>query len=267
MTDAYPEPGIDDALCVATSYGATRLIWLNQSKRRNALSPPLREMLTTELSAAMADGSVRAIVISGVGGCFCAGGDISTMKDISAIAGRNRMEHASALMRNIVEGTKPVIAAVEGWAIGAGLSLAAACDLVVTGRDAKFSLPFGKLGLIPDLGSLFTLPARIGMGKTKWMLMTRRLIDAEQAEDWGLVEEVVDTGDALDHAMTLAAEVAEGAPLTNAYGKQLLARQPLGFSEFLAAEADAQAILFTTDDFAEGAEAFFDKRPAKFTGR
>ena len=263
---SYIEPCTEDALCTSTTHGATRLIWLNQVERRNALSPPLRTLLTKELSAAMADTDIAAIVIAGCGQNFCAGGDLSTMKDVSAPMGRTRMEHASALMRIIVEGPKPVIAAVEGFAVGAGLSLASACDLVVAGDGAKFSLPFGKIGLIPDLGSLFTLPARIGMGRTKWLLMTQRMIDAAQAEDWGLVEQIVDSGSAVSAAIDLAREVSNGAPLSNTYSKQLLARLPLGFSEFLAAERDAQAILFASDDLKEGAGAFFEKRTPQFKG-
>ncbi len=261
------EPGIDDGLCVPVSLGATRLIWLNQPKRRNALSPDLRGALKALLEEAMQDETVRAIVICGAQGNFSAGGDLSTMKGITSVAGRERMNNAADLMRVMIRGPKPIVAAVEGWCVGAGMSLAAACDIVVAAPDAKFSLPFGKLGLIPDLGSLHTLTARIGMGRTKWLAFTRRTIDAATAMNWGAVEDIADESATLSHALALAEEIAEGAPLTNSYTKQLLARLPMGFDEFLAAERDTQAILYTSEDFNEGIDAFFEKRPATFRGR
>ncbi|MGH1353563.1 MAG: enoyl-CoA hydratase/isomerase family protein [Thalassovita sp.] len=267
MTQITPiKPTPEDGLCVAQTHGATRLLWLNLPKRRNALSPDLRADLRVQLDAAIADEGIRAIVIAGVQGCFSAGGDISTMKGITSVAGRARMQNAGALMQTIIDSPKPIIAAVEGWCVGAGLSLAAACDIVIAARDAKFSLPFGKLGLIPDLASLYTLPPRIGTGRTKWLAFTRRVIDAEQALDWGLAEELVES-DAIPHALALAEEISDGAPLTHAYTKELMARLPLTLPEFLAAERDTQAILYTSEDFAEGYAAFFDKRAPEFTGR
>ncbi|MDF1801487.1 enoyl-CoA hydratase/isomerase family protein [Thalassovita sp.] len=261
------EPTADDPLCVAQRHGATCLLWLNLPAKRNALSPALREALHQELLTALADDDIRAIVIAGVQGCFSAGGDISTMKGITSVAGRERMQRAGALMQTILDCPKPIVAAVEGWSVGAGLSLSAACDITISGAGARYSLPFGKLGLIPDLASLYTLPARIGMGRTKWLAYTRRVIDAPKALDWGLVEDVVETGTAVQHALGLAQEIAQGAPLTNAYTKQMLARLPLPLPEFLAAERDTQAILYTSEDFAEGYAAFFDKRPPEFTGK
>jgi enoyl-CoA hydratase/carnithine racemase len=260
------EPGPEDGLCIGQTHGATRLLWLNLPKRRNALSPDLRADLREQLDAAIADDKIRAIVIAGVQGCFSAGGDISTMKGITSVAGRARMQNAGALMQSIIESPKPIIAAVEGWCVGAGMSLAAACDIVVASTDAKFSLPFGKLGLIPDLASLYTLPPRIGMGRTKWLAFTRRVIDAQQALAWGMAEEVVET-DTIQHALDLAEEIGAGAPLTHAYTKELMSRLPLNLPEFLAAERDTQAILYASDDFAEGYAAFFDKRAPDFKGR
>lgn len=261
------EPAPQDGLCTAQTLGATRLLWLNLPAKRNALSPELREELHVHLQAANADDAIRAIVITGVQGCFSAGGDISTMKGITSVAGRARMQRAGALMQTVIDGPKPIIAAVEGWSVGAGLSLMAACDIVIAGQDARFSLPFGNLGLIPDLASLYTLPARIGMGRTKWLAFTRRRIDAAQALDWGLIEEIVPTGTALQAALDMAQEIAAGSPLTNTYTKQILARHPLPLAEFLSAERDAQAICYTSEDFAEGFNAFFEKRAPEFPGK
>ncbi|MDX1781829.1 MAG: enoyl-CoA hydratase/isomerase family protein, partial [Thalassovita sp.] len=136
------DPALDDGLCVATSLGATRLIWLNQPSRRNALSPELRGALKSLLDEAIQDETLRAIVICGTQGNFSAGGDLSTMRGITSVAGRDRMQQAGDLIRTMLQGPKPIIAAVEGWCVGAGMSLAAACDIVVAAPDARFSLPF-----------------------------------------------------------------------------------------------------------------------------
>jgi enoyl-CoA hydratase/carnithine racemase len=260
------EPAENEGLCVAQTHGSTRLLWLNQPSRRNALSPELRAELLENLRAANSDETIRAIVIAGVQGCFSAGGDISTMKGITSVAGRARMQNAADLMQTVIDGPKPVIAAVEGWCVGAGLSLAAACDIVIAGQDSKYSMPFGKLGLIPDLASLYTLPQRIGMGRTKWLTYTRRTIDADTAMHWGLTEDVVAAGQAVASALAMAEDIGKGAPLTNTYAKQLLSRLPLPLPEFLAAERDTQAILYSSEDFAEGYKAFFEKRAAVFKG-
>lgn len=261
------EPGPDAPLSTAADLGPVRLIWMNQPARRNPLSPDLRRAMVGLIDDAHADPAVRCIVVAGAGGCFSAGGDISTMSGMDAQTGRARMRPAADFMRRFVEGPKPVIAAVSGYAVGAGLSLMAACDLVVAGQGAKFALSFGKIGLMPDLGVLHTLPARIGTGRTRLMALTRRTIGADVAADWGLVDQVVPDDQVMAEALALAAEVAEGAPLSNTYTRQLLARLPMSFGDFMAAEADAQALLFGTEDFAEGASAFLQKRKPVFKGR
>jgi enoyl-CoA hydratase/carnithine racemase len=177
-----------------------------------------------------------------------------------------RMQGIHRIARLLQAGPKPVIAAVEGWATGAGLSLAAACDLVVAASDARFSLPFIKVGLMPDLGSLHTMPARIGVGRTRWMALTGTAIDAGTAERWGLVEQIAAPEWAVSDAVALAGLVAEGAPLAQMATKQMLARGPLSFEDALAGEGEAQALLFMTQDFDEGCRAFRERRRPKFTG-
>lgn len=264
--EAPVEPGADDPVCVTQRIGATELVWINDPRRRNPLSMALRPMLIEAMRAAQEDPEVRAVVLAGAGGCFCAGGDISGMTGVQAGAARARLQYIHQLVKIVHGGTKPVIAAVEGFAVGAGLSIASMCDIVVASSEAKFSLPFGKLGLMPDLGVFQTLPARIGMGRTKLLAFTGRMIDARTAADWGIVEELCAPGEAVAKALAMAEEIARQAPLSVATSKQTLARLPMGMEELLSGEADTQALLFCTEDVKEGVAAFLGKRAPAFKG-
>lgn len=256
----------EKALCYQEREGTTAVIWMNEPKRRNPLSLELRALMLEEMTRAMDDPAVRAVVLTGAGGCFSAGGDIAGMAGMHPAKARQRLRNVHRLVRLIHDGPKPVIAAVEGWAVGAGLSLAALCDLVVAASDARFSLPFAKLGLAPDLGVLHALPARIGIGRSRWLALTGKVIDAATAQGWGLVEELVDPGTALARALETAEVVARGAPLAQTMTRQMLARLPMPFGDLLDAEADMQALLMLTKDFAEGSSAFLEKRPPVFRG-
>src|SRR5690606_21456640 len=132
----------------------------------------------------------RAIVLTGAGGSFCAGGDLDSLPDHDPMATRRRLERSHELLRMIVTGPKPVIAAVNGYAFGAGLSLAAACDFVLAAPDASFGAVFGKVGLMADMGLLWSLPQRIGLAQTKRLLFTSAVLKAEQAVEIGLVDRI-----------------------------------------------------------------------------
>ena len=249
-----------------TQDGAVTRLMLNQPERRNALSIPLRAALIERLEAAQADETCRAIIITGAGGHFCAGGDITSMADITGVAGRRRMAQVHRLVRLIVGCEKPVIAAVEGHAIGAGLSLAAICDIVVASQTAKFTCSFNRIGLVPDVGAAWSLPLRMGMGRAKFAMMTGRSLTAAEAERWGLAEMVVPAGEAEGAAMALGGELATRSPLSNGFAKALLARMPRDLDEMLRAEADAQAILYASEDLKEGRAAFLERREPEFRG-
>lgn len=254
------------AVDVATEGGVATLTF-GYPARRNALSLALREHLHDRLAEAMADPAVRAIVLTGAQGVFSAGGDISGMEGIAPLSGRARLTRLHRLVRLLVEGETPVIAAVEGHAVGAGLSLAAACDIVVAAEDTAWSCAFNRLGLMPDMGALFTLPARMGLGRARRIMLTSERFTTAEAEAWGLVEKTVPKGEALAAAQAMAREIAERAPGAVAITKAWLARGPLDLGTALAAEADAQALLFGTGDFAEGRAAFGERRPPRFEGR
>jgi len=247
--------------------GAAAVLTLSYPERRNAFSLSLRAVLLTALEEAMADDACRVVVITGEGGHFCSGGDISSFDGITSVSGRARMKRAHPIVRLIIQGEKPVIAAVEGHAAGAGLCLAAACDIVVAARNAKFSCTFNKIGLFPDLGGSWTLPQRMGLGRARMLMLTGGVLDAESAERQGLVEFVTAPGEALTAALALAETLANTAPLSNAFVKAALARAPVSLEAALAAEADAQGLLYGSEDVQEGRRAFLEKRPPKFVGR
>jgi 2-(1,2-epoxy-1,2-dihydrophenyl)acetyl-CoA isomerase len=243
--------------------GAVLVLTLDYPERRNALAIPLREQLATILEAAEGDPATRAIVLTGAGGVFCSGGDISGMDVASAAAGRERLRRAHRIIRLLAAGKTPVVAAVEGWCVGAGLSLACACDTIVAAEDARFLAGFGKVGLMADLGLPFTLPARIGAGRARQVLLYGTTIEAREAERIGLVDAVVPKGEALGVAMEKARFLATQAPLPIALTKLLLAE---GLDRALEAERQFQSTLFLTRDHAEGREAFLAKRAPDFTG-
>ncbi len=188
--------------------GPVRTITLNRPAVRNAIDIPLRLDLAAAIADAGRDTGVRAIVLTGAGPMFCSGGDIATMQQTSEAAAVERVQLAQQVIREIWATPKPVVAAVEGGAIGAGTALAAACDLVIAARDARFATTFLNVGLAGDMGVNASLPARIGVGRTRQMLMTARSITATQALEWGLVDAIAEPGNALAQAETEAATLA-----------------------------------------------------------
>lgn len=177
------------------------------------------------------------------------------------------MERTHQLVRMIAAGPKPVVAAVNGYAYGAGLSLAAACDFVLAGESASFGAVFGKVGLMADLGLLWSLPRRIGLAETRRLLFTSATLPAGQAVALGLADRLLPDAELLEAAWTLAAEMAEAPPLALAATKALLARGPAPLEAVLAAELDHQTLLFSSEDFVEGRAAFLERRQPTFTGR
>lgn len=241
--------------------GPVVTLTLNWPERRNALSVAMRHALADALEDVEHDRSVRAVILTGTGEHFCAGGDLTGMQVASIAEGRERMRHAHRLIRLMVTARVPIIAAVEGWCAGAGVSLACAADHVVAGTEAKFVASFGKVGLLPDLGLLHTLPARVGQARARDIMLFGETLDAARAEAIGLADRVVAAGSALAAARARAALLLAQAPLTLALTKATLAA---GLDAALAREQDMQAALYLTPDHAEGKTAFLEKRPPRF---
>lgn len=244
--------------------GATVVLTMDQPARRNALAMPMRQEFVAAMERIEADPTIRAVVVTGANNTFSAGGDISGMNAADFAAGRERFRTTHAMVRALIKGSKPVIAAVEGHAVGAGLSVALCCDTVVAGEGAQFAAGFNRIGLVADLGLLHTLPLRVGQGRARQILLYGERLGTAEAERIGLIDHVVPAGTALDAALTRAQLFAEGAPLPVAMTKQYLAA---GLDAALEWERDTQSALFLTADHAEGKAAFLEKRTPRFTGR
>ncbi len=247
----------------ATREGATLVLTMNEPARRNALSMAMRALFIEELERAERDPAIRAIVVTGAGGQFCSGGDITGMDTADFGGGRERFRITHTMVKAIIDSGKPFVAAVEGWAAGAGVGLAIACDTVIAAETARFITPFVKVGLAPDFALMHTLPRRIGEGRARNMFLSAEPIDAAEAHRIGLADHLAPTGTALEKALERAAKFAEGAPLAIAMTRSILAR---GLSDALEWERTAQAALFATADHAEGKAAFAAKRPPAFKG-
>ena len=245
--------------------GAVRIVTLNRPDKRNAIDIPVRLELASAIESAGADNSVRAIVLTGAGPAFCSGGDITSMERMSPERAMERTQLAQRVIRAIWNAAKPVVAAVEGSAYGAGVALAAACDRVVAASDARFATTFTNVGLAGDMGTFASLPARVGIARARQMLMMPGPIDAATALEMGLVDALAEPGTALAAALADAERLAAGP--TRAYGvikSMLAAGSALGPLEILDLEAQHQAQLFDSDDFAEGIAAFRAKRRPQF---
>ena len=247
--------------------GGIAVVTMDNPKTRNALSPNMLQGLADTFEALMADPSARAIVFTGAGETFCAGGDISHMKrERRILDSRASMSRNHRIVRAIVAGPKPVIAAAEGPAAGAGLSLAVCCDYVVAGKGSSFSAAFAKVGLVPDLGLFWSLPQRVGLGMAKRMILLAPVVKAEAALELGIVDELTDQGAAMGRALELAAEFAAVAPLSVAVTKAVYAEGCTTLEDCLRAERDHQPYLFRSEDHLGAVEAFRIKKPFAFHG-
>lgn len=246
---------------------ATTVLLMNLPDKRNALVHELREALIDALERQLGTSSCRVIVLTGVEGSFCAGGDLEALRDHDPLEVRTRMQRGQHLVRLIATGPKPVIAAVNGAAHGAGLSIAAASDFVIAGDSAKFGAVFAKVGLMGDLGLLWSLPHRVGLSATRRILYGGAVIGADEALAAGLADERAADADLLATALARAQRLAEAPPVAVAMTKGALARSRGSLEEAFALELEGQTLLFSTEDYVEGRDAFKERRAARFQGR
>jgi enoyl-CoA hydratase/carnithine racemase len=219
---------------VAVDFDAhVAVVTMNEPKRRNPFSAAMRVALSEVFRRLFEDDDrCRAIVLTGAGGHFCAGGDISGMSDGPPfLRQRQQIAVASELIRTISIGRKPVIAAVEGSCIGAGLSLACAADLAIAGAGSKLGCTFVKMGLIADTGLLWTLVQRAGHAKARELMLTARMFGVAEAVEMGVLDQQVNDGQALTVAIARAHELAKMTPVTPALLRAALVNGMNTFSD------------------------------------
>ena len=258
------------SLVLAENRGAVRHLVLDRPEKRNALSRALIEDLGEALRAAAGDASVRIVVLRGAGTMFSSGMDTADLGALAANPSRGYEYRAGILqIWNLCEDMgKPTIAQIHGACLGGAAELALACDMRVMAADAVIGLVETRIGLIPDVGGCSRLPALVGLGRAKELIMAAKVIDGTEAERIGLVNRVA-PADALDAATgTLVAELLVCAPLAVGLAKGVLnaAARP-GLAGTLDQEIAAQELCVTSDDFREGAQALAERRPPQFSGR
>jgi 2-(1,2-epoxy-1,2-dihydrophenyl)acetyl-CoA isomerase len=244
--------------------GRTAILTLNYPAKRNVLSRDMQRALLSSLHSINASDDIRAIILTGANGTFCSGGDIDAMNEVGGLpASREFFREMHELVRLLARCSKPIIAAVEGWAAGAGVGLALCADTIVAAENARFVAGFGRLSLTPDFGLFHSLPRRIGSGRARNFFLYDTPVGAEEAERIGMVDLVVPAGTTLEAALNKAAYFETAAPLAAAYVRAAFAA---GLDSVLDFERETQAALLQTHDHAEGRGAFLEKRKANFTG-
>ncbi|MGP3791542.1 enoyl-CoA hydratase/isomerase family protein [Pseudomonas sp. B392_1p] len=247
--------------------GEVAIVTLNYPQRRNAFSLKMRETLFEVLYRLMyQDATCRAIVLTGAGGVFCAGGDISEMKDRTVLDFRERNLLPLNIFKLMAEGPKAVVAAVEGFAMGAGVSLSAVSDYVVSASNTRYACAFIKVGLLPDTGLFWSLAQRVGAGKARELVLSADEFNGEEALRIGFANQLAAPGEALPAAIEVAREYARMPPLAVAHLRAALAGGIESLDEAIETEVNLQPILRRSQDHQEAAKAFMEKRPAVFVG-
>lgn len=247
-------------------------ITLNRPDKLNAFFGTMREDLLHALQSLQSDDACRAVVITGAGRAFCAGGDVEYMAglqkngDVATL--RKLLDAGRAVVMQISEMSKPVIASVNGIAAGAGCNLALACDYRIASDQAKLGESFVKIGLHPDWGGTWFLPRLVGPSRAFELMVTGRMIEAQEALSMGMVDRVVPAGDLAGETETLATVIASGPPIAIAAIKAAVRQsEKNALRAQIDLENEHQRRAFLSRDAEEGMKAFFEKRAPLFKGR
>lgn len=247
---------------------AVAVIKLNRPKALNALNEDVLTDLDGAITEAEKDETIRVIVITGEGKAFAAGADIGAMVDMNTLAGLEYIRHGQRIYRHIESVNKPVIAAVNGFALGGGCELSLACDLRIASTKAQMGLPETGLGIIPGFGGTQRLARLIGDGKAKEIIFTAGMVNAEEALNIGLVNKVVEPDLLMDEAMALAKKISSKAPIALGMAKNAINRgRQVDIDSAMDVEAMFEVMCFSTEDKREGMTAFIEKRKAEYKGR
>jgi len=249
------------------------VLTLNRPEKLNAITEEMFIKVFPKLFQELNDDdAVRVLIITGAGKGFCAGADVSEMASgvtfQSNLTRGERLQALGAFVTFLYNLEKPVIAAINGVAAGAGVSIALVSDIRIASENARFRMAFVHRGLIPDCGATFSMPRLIGAGKSFELMYTGDIIDAKEAERIGLVNKVVPAANLMDEATTLAKKLAKGPPLTLAQIKRAVHKGVINnLEEQLYFESYAQNFCMRTEDHKEGVSSFLEKREPQFKGR
>lgn len=244
------------------------ILYLNRPEAMNALNAELLKEMIVALDEVAEDDTIRALIITGVGKAFAAGADIKYMQSLNAVEGRSLAQLGQAAFMAIEILEKPVIAAVNGFALGGGCEIALASDIRLASEKAKFGQPEVGLGITPGFGGTQRLPRIVGEGIAKEMILTGDMIGAEEAHRIGLVNHVYSADELMDEAKKLAQRIASKAPVAVRLSKVAINKgMQADINTGMAIEADLFGMCFSTDDQKAGMTAFLNKEKVEFTGR
>lgn len=258
-----------DSPVLLSHEGTLSVITINRPRALNALNTETLKGILDAAAELAGRAEVRAVIVTGAGGkAFVAGADIAEMVEMQGPQGRALADLGDEAFGALEALPVPVIAAVQGFALGGGCELALACDFIYASTKAKFAQPEVKLGIVPGFGGSQRLPRRVGLGLARELIYTGRMIDAAEALRIGLVNRICEPDQLMDQARATAAEITGNGPLAVASSKSLmLAGHHLALEEAVALEAQAFGALFDSADQKEGMAAFLGKRTAEFKGQ
>lgn len=244
------------------------IVKMNRPKALNALNNDTLEELVNIFDCLKEDESVKGVIITGEGKGFVAGADIVQMQNYKSVEGRQYADFAQSVFTKIENLEKPVIAAVNGYALGGGSELALSCDIRIASVKAVFGQPEVSLGIIPCFGGTQRLPRLIGSGKAKEIIFTGKHIKAEEALSIGLVNKVVEPEKLIEESMNMMKEILKNAFMAVGYAKIAINKGlEMDITNGLELEKDVAALAFATEDKDEGMNAFVEKRKAHFIGK
>jgi len=258
---------MEETLLIEKS-GYTKILKLNRTNQANSLSLSLLDALHKEVDELSTDKTVRSVIITGVGSSyFCSGADLKERRDMSIEQVEETVGKIGMLFYKIEKLPMPVIAAVNGIALGGGFELALACDIRVAQHNAIFGLPETSLGIIPGAGGTQRLARLIGIGKAKELIYTGRKIDSDEAEELGIIERLTNSEDALNVALSICEVINQNGPLAIRAAKSAIQDgYSVSIEEGLSFENEAYGSILHTNDRLEGLQAFKEKRKPQYKG-